>query len=136
MYLSTGLGEIDLSRSCPDLAIITSLYLASYSIGSALGATLSGGEYRYHLCPISGLTFRSMAAIWTNVLPGQLISNLGNATLAGEVYASPLTVALEYPMGTPERIAIVNAYKHTQKLLCITGIWSVPLSPLLYSHFH
>ncbi|PSR88583.1 hypothetical protein PHLCEN_2v5134 [Hermanssonia centrifuga] len=85
------------------LAIITSLYLASYSIGSALGATLSG-------------------AIWTNVLPGQLISNLGNATLAGEVYASPLTVALEYPMGTPERIAIVNAYKHTQKLLCITGI--------------
>ncbi|TRM61350.1 major facilitator superfamily domain-containing protein [Schizophyllum amplum] len=85
------------------LAVITGLYLAMYNIGSALGGSISGG-------------------IWTNVLPGELSSRLGNATLAAEVYASPLTTAILYEMGSPERVAIVEAYKHTQRLLCITGI--------------
>jgi len=85
------------------LAIITALYLASYQIGSALGATVSG-------------------AIWTNVLPNQLTSRLGNATLAHEIYGSPLTQALLYDFGSPERTAIVDSYKHTQRLLCITGL--------------
>jgi hypothetical protein len=61
----------------------------------------------------------------SQVLPGELASRLGNATLATEVYASPLTVALVYDFGTPERTAIVDAYKHTQRLLCITGLWFV-----------
>ncbi|KIY73548.1 MFS general substrate transporter [Cylindrobasidium torrendii FP15055 ss-10] len=85
------------------LAMVTSLYLASYQIGSALGGAISG-------------------AIWTNVLPGQLTERLGNATLAAEVYGSPLTVGVSYAWGTPERESIVDAYKHTQRLLCITGI--------------
>ncbi|KIY46873.1 MFS general substrate transporter [Fistulina hepatica ATCC 64428] len=85
------------------LAIITSLYLASYQIGSALGSSISG-------------------AIWTNVLPGQLEERLNDATLAAEVYESPLTVGVSYAMDTPERQAIVSAYKYAQRLLCITGI--------------
>ncbi|KAF8921902.1 major facilitator superfamily domain-containing protein [Mucidula mucida] len=85
------------------MATVTALYLASYSIGSAFGGTLSG-------------------AIWTNVLPEQLASRLGNATLAAEVYGSPLTYGLMYEFGSSERTAIVDAYKHTQRLLCITGI--------------
>ncbi|KAF9024138.1 MFS general substrate transporter [Hymenopellis radicata] len=85
------------------MATVTALYLASYSIGSAFGGTLSG-------------------AIWTNVLPEQLASRLGNVTLAAEVYGSPLTYGLLYEFGSPERTAIVDAYKHTQRLLCITGI--------------
>ena len=83
--------------------MITALYLASYNIGSALGGSVSG-------------------AIWTNVLPGALSSRLGNDTLAAAVYASPLTTAILYDFGTPERDAIVAAYKHTQRLLCVTGI--------------
>jgi MFS transporter, SIT family, siderophore-iron:H+ symporter len=104
------------------LAVVTALYLASsvsisdiqtgweltgtatrYNIGSALGSSVSG-------------------AIWTQVLPGQLSQRLTNQTLATEVYGSPLTVAVAYPFGTPERDGIVAAYKHTQRLLCITGI--------------
>jgi MFS transporter, SIT family, siderophore-iron:H+ symporter len=87
------------------LAVITAIYLASYNIGSALGGSVSG-------------------AIWTNVLPAELSSRLANinSTLAADVYASPLTTAILYPMGTPERDAIVGAYKHTQRLLCITGL--------------
>jgi SIT family siderophore-iron:H+ symporter-like MFS transporter len=56
------------------------------------------------------------------VLPGELSRRLTNQTLAAEVYASPLTTAILYPMGSPERAGIVEAYKHTQRLLCITGI--------------
>ncbi|KAK4046873.1 ferrioxamine B transporter [Microbotryomycetes sp. JL201] len=95
------------------LAIITSLYLAAYNIGSALGNTISG-------------------AIWTQVLPGQLQQKLSavstNATLVSYAYGSPFFFIVDYPWESPERQAVVLAYQHTQKLLCITGIClSVPL---------
>ncbi|CED82708.1 Predicted transporter (major facilitator superfamily) [Phaffia rhodozyma] len=87
------------------LAIITALYLSAYSIGSALGNTISG-------------------AIWTQVLPKYLAQELGpvNSTLVASVYGDPFTFILSYPMSTPERQAVVLAYQHTQRLLCITGI--------------
>lgn len=85
------------------VAVITGLYLASYNIGSALGNTVSG-------------------AIWTQVLPGELTSRLGNATLAAEWYGSPLLYAPLIPPGTEERDAVIASYQHVQRLLCITGI--------------
>jgi MFS transporter, SIT family, siderophore-iron:H+ symporter len=88
------------------VAVITGLYLSCYSLGSAFGNTVSG-------------------AIWTQVLPGRLNSNLarfGNATLATAVYGDPFTFTAAYPVGTPERDAVVDAYQGTQRLLCITGI--------------
>ena len=83
--------------------MITGLYLASYNIGSALGNTISG-------------------AIWTQVLPSELQKQLKNSTLAISAYGDPFAFAVNYTMDTPERQAVVLAYKHTQKLLCITGI--------------
>ncbi|EFW98896.1 siderochrome-iron transporter [Grosmannia clavigera kw1407] len=87
------------------VAVITGLYLATYNIGSAFGNTVSG-------------------AIWTQVLPGELEKRLAsiNATLAATTYGDPFTSAAMYPLGTPERTAIIGAYQHTQRLLCITGI--------------
>ncbi|KAF2733942.1 siderochrome-iron transporter-like protein Sit1 [Polyplosphaeria fusca] len=85
------------------VAVITGIYLASYNIGSALGNTVSG-------------------AIWTQVLPGELESRLGNATLAAEWYGSPLGLILTNPPGTPARDAVIASYQHVQRLLCITGI--------------
>lgn len=88
------------------LAVITGLFLSLYNIGSALGNTVSG-------------------AIWTNVLPQQLEKNLngfGNSTLASLTYGSPFTVIADYPVGTDVRTGIIDAYQHTQRLLCITGI--------------
>jgi MFS transporter, SIT family, siderophore-iron:H+ symporter len=88
------------------VAVITGLYLATYNVGSALGGAISG-------------------TIWTNVLPQKLEETLapfGNATLAGATYADPFTIASMYPAGTPVRGAIVEAYQHAQRLLCITGI--------------
>ncbi|KAL1835284.1 hypothetical protein VTK73DRAFT_5836 [Phialemonium thermophilum] len=88
------------------LAVMTGLYLATYNVGSAFGNTVSG-------------------AIWTQVLPRELerrLAPLGNATLASLTYGDPFTVVGEYPVGTPERAAIIAAYKHAQRLLAITGI--------------
>ena len=88
------------------VAVITGLYLATYSVGSALGGAISG-------------------TIWTNVLPIQLEQNLalfGNATLASATYANPFAIAAVYPAGTPERMAIIASYQHAQRLLCVTGV--------------
>ncbi|KAI8942966.1 ferrioxamine B transporter [Plenodomus lindquistii] len=85
------------------VAIVTGIYLALYNVGSALGNTVSG-------------------AMWQQIIPGELLRQTGNSTLAATVYADPFTFATTYPMGTPERDAVVAAYRHVQRLLCIAGI--------------
>lgn len=90
-----------------NLAVMTGVYLAMYNIGSALGNTVSG-------------------AIWTQTLPSALANAFSrhqvDQELVSLVYADPLTVAVGYGMGTNERMAIVEAYRSTQRLLTITGI--------------
>ncbi|KAM5358274.1 hypothetical protein ACJZ2D_015432 [Fusarium nematophilum] len=87
------------------MALMTGLYLATYNIGSALGNSVSG-------------------AIWSQVLPSHLSKNLAgvNETLAAVAYANPLGAMLEWPVGTPEREGMINAYQDVQRLLTITGI--------------
>jgi SIT family siderophore-iron:H+ symporter-like MFS transporter len=98
--------SIQASASREHVAILTGLYLSFYNVGSAFGTCLAG-------------------AIWTQTLFPTLESNLHfaqNATLASQVYNAPLTVALEYDVGTPIRGAIIESYRHVQQLLCIAGI--------------
>ncbi|KMP06227.1 siderophore iron transporter 1 [Coccidioides immitis H538.4] len=85
------------------VAVITGLYLACYYIGSAIGNSISG-------------------ALWNQVLPKTLETRLGNATLAAEIYGDPLKWANANPVGTPDRDIVIEAYRHIQRLLCITGI--------------
>ncbi|KAF9768292.1 ferrioxamine B transporter [Fusarium sp. DS 682] len=88
------------------LAVMTGLYLALYQVGSAFGNAVSG-------------------AIWTQVLPqrlAQTFSSFGNETLATYAYAQPLSAILDFPVGSEERDAMIDAYKHVQRLLTITGI--------------
>lgn len=89
-----------------NVATITGLYLATYQIGSALGNCVSG-------------------AYWTNSLPQRLATNLApfnNATLPTYAYSNPFSFIGEYSFETAERQAVVEAYKETQKVLCIIGI--------------
>ncbi|KAJ6445003.1 siderochrome-iron transporter (Sit1) [Purpureocillium lavendulum] len=89
-----------------NLAVMTGIYLAVYNVGSALGNTVSG-------------------AMWSQLLPAKLEETLApiNATLAPLAYADPFTnVVAAYPLGTPERAAVGEAYQYIQRLLCITGI--------------
>lgn len=92
-------------------ATVTALYLASYSIGSALGNTIAGG-------------------IWVNTLPQHLLDRLteagvpGAAEIAASVYADPETFveSPEGAIGTPAREAVMAAYGEVQRYLTITGL--------------
>ncbi|OAL44457.1 siderochrome-iron transporter-like protein Sit1 [Pyrenochaeta sp. DS3sAY3a] len=85
------------------VAMVTGIYLATYNIGSAFGNTVSG-------------------AMWQQIIPNELSQQTGNSTLAASVYADPFTFAMTYPVGTLERDAVIQAYRHVQRLLCIAGI--------------
>lgn len=89
------------------LALVTGLYLALYNIGSAFGTAISG-------------------AIWTQTLPGKLNRNLATVTndpaIAISAYGDPFTFIAAYPNGTPERAVVIDAYRSTQRLLCVAGI--------------
>ncbi|PYH30566.1 putative siderochrome-iron transporter Sit1 [Aspergillus neoniger CBS 115656] len=101
-------------------------------IGAQILLGIAGGLFPYpaqasiqaatkHERSISG-------AVWTQVLPGELNSRLGNTTMAAQAYKDPFTFSTTYPIGTSDRDAVVAAYKHAQRLLCITGIClTVPL---------
>lgn len=82
---------------------MTGVYLATYNVGSALGNTVSG-------------------AIWKQLIPNELTRRTGDSTLAVTVYADPFTFAATYAVGTIERDAVIQAYRHVQRLLCIAGI--------------
>jgi SIT family siderophore-iron:H+ symporter-like MFS transporter len=83
------------------VAVVTGLYLATYNIGSALGNAVSG-------------------VIMSQVLTTQLERRL-DKDAAKMWYAKPLDHVSEFPPGTVERDAVIEAYKYTQRVLCIVG---------------
>lgn len=90
------------------MATVITLYLSSYNVGLAIGASVSG-------------------AMWTNKMYGYISdeftkAGLTNVTAATYAYSSPLTFVYDYTWGTPERVAVVLAYARTQRLLCIVGV--------------
>ncbi|CAE6422239.1 unnamed protein product [Rhizoctonia solani] len=94
---------VQAASSHEQMATMTALYLSFYQIGSALGNAIS-------------------TAIWTQTLPKKLAQHLGDATAAASAYASPLTYIASYPVGTPERTAMIAAYSEVQRYLAITGL--------------
>lgn len=90
---------------------MTALYLASYSVGSALGNTIAGG-------------------IWVNTMPSHLLNRLtaagvsNAAEIATSVYADPETFILspEGAIGTAARTAVMEAYGEVQRYLTIAGL--------------
>lgn len=94
---------VQAASSHEQMATMTALYLSFYQIGSALGNAIS-------------------TAIWTQTLPKKLLEHLGDATAAASAYASPITYIASYPLGTPERTAVIDAYSEVQRYLAITGL--------------
>lgn len=89
------------------MAVIISLYLSSYNVGLAIGASVSG-------------------AIWTNKMYPTILKKFVEAGLdteiAAQAYEAPFTFIITYVWGTPERIAVVLAYAEVQRYLCIAGL--------------
>lgn len=84
------------------MAIVISLYLASYYVGSAIGSAISG-------------------AVWTQVLPSELAKRL-SPDLVTLAYGSPFDFIIPYTWDTVERQAVVVSYRYVQKILCIVGL--------------
>ncbi|CAK7910001.1 siderophore iron transporter Arn1p [[Candida] anglica] len=92
------------------MAVVMALYMSSYNIGLAFGASISG-------------------AVWTNLMYKQIVKEMEKAgidtALATFAYGSPIGAGgfiQEYVWGTAERIPVVLAYAHVQKILCIVGL--------------
>lgn len=91
------------ATSHENLATVAALGYTLYRIGSAVGNSVSG-------------------AIWTQLLPDRLEKNLGNATLAASVYADPYTFVAQHAWGTPQREAVVEAYRYIQRLETVIAL--------------
>ncbi|EDO16517.1 hypothetical protein Kpol_513p33 [Vanderwaltozyma polyspora DSM 70294] len=96
------------------LAIATSLYLAAGDIGMAFGSATAG-------------------AMWTNILPAQIDMVIQNSTLAKIAYESPIKFIRTHKWDSPERQALVVAYRYIQRLLMIVALCLI--IPLLLSSF-
>lgn len=104
---------VQASSSHQEVAAATAMFLTALEMGGAIGAALSG-------------------SIWTFCIPKKLEMYLPPESQgdAAEIFGK-LTKALEYPMGSPTRIAINRAYQETMDKLLFTAILvSLPLIPL------
>lgn len=102
--------SVQAATSHEHMATVTALNYTFYRIGSAVGAAVSG-------------------AIWTQTLYKQLLKRVGDAALATEAYASPYKFIVTYTWDTPERQAVVQAYRYVQRLETIVAL--VFCAPLL-----
>lgn len=92
-----------------EIAVVMAVYSLFGSIGAALGNAVAG-------------------AIWTNVLPGELLKALpaDKQDLMPQIYGS-LSVQQEWPMGDPIRDHIIEAYGVVQHRMVIAGSVIVPV---------
>lgn len=97
-----------------DVAIVTALELLTTEIGAAIGSATAG-------------------LIFVTVLPDRLRLHLGPEVSDEEVLHifGSLSEAVSFPMGSPERTAIVAAWTETMHRLCITAtLLLLPTIPL------
>lgn len=93
-----------------DVATVTAYFLLLTEIGGACGNAVVG-------------------AVQTNTLPGYLDKYLPMLSAAerAKIFASPGTAAVGYPIGSPERTGIINAYNaYMHTLLIVAIVLSVP----------
>ncbi|KAF6805734.1 siderophore iron transporter mirb [Colletotrichum sojae] len=101
--------QIAIMASVPhrDVAVGLALLGLVTSVGGAIGQSISG-------------------AIWTNLMPSKLERYLPDElkSQALLIYGD-ITTQLSYPVGTPERDAIIRAYGETQKIMIIASLVSL-----------
>ncbi|KAF9692777.1 hypothetical protein EKO04_009071 [Ascochyta lentis] len=93
--------SIQAATSHEHVAVVTGLYLATYNVGSALGNAMSG-------------------VVMSQVLSVQLKNRLSK-DVADAWYDKPLDRLQQFPPGTAERDAVIEAYKYFQRVVCIIG---------------
>lgn len=84
------------------MAVATGFMMTMYQVGAAVGSCVA-------------------TAVWTQKLAPKLIELLG-PQLGQQVYKSPLNFTKKYPIGTPTRDKILEAYSYIQRLLMIVAL--------------
>lgn len=98
-----------------EVAVATALFLATMNIGAAVGTTVGG-------------------AIWNDQLPSKLAEYLpaSNKKNATAIFKS-IVVAQKFPIGSPARLAIDQAYKETlQTLAIVSTCVTIPMLFLMF----
>lgn len=88
------------------MAVVISIYLASYNIGSAIGSAISG-------------------AVWANTFYNNISNEFERLQIqvpAITAYGDPLTFSMNHTWGTPERIAMTRAMSSSQRILCLVSL--------------
>lgn len=89
------------------MAVVLSLYLATYNIGSAIGNSISG-------------------AIWTQTMYKEIVKQMEklgvDTSEAATAYSSPIGWIATNTWGTPARRAVALAYAHIQRKMCIVAV--------------
>lgn len=86
--------------------MVTSFVLLFTELGGAVGTAVLG-------------------AVQTTVIPNRLLRYLpgaANATLRASMFAAPSTAIVSYPLGTPERSALIRAWSDYMHILLIISI--------------
>lgn len=89
------------------MAVVLSLYLATYNIGSAIGNSISG-------------------AIWTQLMYDTIVDKMQDlgvdTSMASTAYANPIGWYVEHAWGSAPRRAVAMAYAQIQRKMCIAAI--------------
>lgn len=105
---------VQASASHQEVAAVTAIFLTLLEIGGAVGSAISG-------------------AIWTANIPGKLAKYLPleDQDQAEAIFGNITLASRGWPMGSPTRIAINQAYQETMtKILMVAVVVSLPLIPL------
>lgn len=105
---------VQASASHSEVGAATAAFLTILEIGGAVGSAISG-------------------AMWSNSIPGKLQEYLPEESKhkAKKIFGSVKYASTEFPMGSPERIAINRAYQETMtSILTVAVIVALPLIPL------
>ncbi|KAI1653979.1 MFS general substrate transporter [Daldinia decipiens] len=93
-----------------DVAVALAIYGLFGSVGSSVGYAVAGG-------------------LWTNILPVKLYEFLpeDSKNMTAEIYGD-ITKQMEYPIGTPIRDAVIEAYGDVMRKMVIVGSALIPLT--------
>lgn len=105
---------VQASASHSEVGAATAAFLTILEIGGAVGSAISG-------------------AIWSNSVPDKLALYLPEESqhLAHKIFGNVKYASTQFPMGSPERIAINRAYQETMtRILSVAVLVALPLIPL------
>lgn len=92
-----------------EIAVAIALWSMFASIGGSVGSAIAG-------------------ALWTNIVPDRLYHNLPDELKnRTSIIFGDIEEQLKFPMGSPAREAIIEAFGHVQRLMVIVGCSFLPI---------